>query len=37
MKENSKKLILRVIAIIIVLAFIFTGVGIVGLSTSMFF
>lgn len=37
MKESKKKLIIRIIAIIIVLAFIFTGVGIVGLSTSMFF
>lgn len=37
MKENKKKLIIRIVAIIIVLAFIFTGVGIVGLSTSMFF
>lgn len=37
MKESTKKIVIRIIAIIIVLAFIFTGVGVVGLSTSMFF
>lgn len=37
MKESTKKMLIRIIAVVIVLAFIFTGVGIVGLSTSMFF
>ena len=36
MRESTKKLIIRIIAIIIVLAFVFTGVGVVGFSTSMF-
>lgn len=36
MKENHKKIIIRIIALIIILAFIATGVGIAGFSTSMF-
>jgi len=36
MKENQKKTLIRIIALIIILAFIATGVGIAGFSTSMF-